>query len=155
MRTIIAKLKNHTVQRIDKYCSVHCIDDYCTAYREYCTVFRWILNSEEINIVQCIDTCQYCTVPIWILYSLRTAYREILYSVLMNRENPEHSALIQRSLLFENGPRQANKCLRTGANAKYKCKMRRFRSSCACAHYHLGLCSPFIYYVVSNDSVSG
>ena len=34
-------------------------------------------------------------------------------------------------------------------------KMDRFRSFCACAKYHLGLCSPFIHFVVSNDSVSG
>ena len=26
--------------------------------------------------------------------------------------------------------------------------MRRFRSSCACAKYHPGLCSPFIHYTV-------
>ena len=34
-------------------------------------------------------------------------------------------------------------------------KMRRFRSSYACIKYHLGLCSPFIHFVVSNDSVKG
>ena len=34
-------------------------------------------------------------------------------------------------------------------------KMRRTRSSCVCAKYHLGLCSPFIHSVVSIDSVSG
>ena len=36
-------------------------------------------------------------------------------------------------------------------------KMCRFRSSCACAKYHPGLCSPCIYSIdlVSNDSVSG
>ena len=34
-------------------------------------------------------------------------------------------------------------------------KMRRFRSSCACAKYHPGLWSPFIHSVVSNDSGSG
>ena len=33
-------------------------------------------------------------------------------------------------------------------------KMRRFISSCGCPMYHLGLCSPFIHSVVSNDSVS-
>ena len=31
----------------------------------------------------------------------------------------------------------------------------RFRSSCACAKYHLGLCSPFIISLVSSDYVSG
>ena len=31
-------------------------------------------------------------------------------------------------------------------------KMRRFRSSCAYAKYHPGLCSPFIHSVVSNDN---
>ena len=35
------------------------------------------------------------------------------------------------------------------------CKVSRFRSSCACVKYHLGLCSLLIYFVVSNDSVSG
>ena len=34
-------------------------------------------------------------------------------------------------------------------------KMRTFRSSCECAKYHPGLCSPFILSVVANDSVSG
>ena len=34
-------------------------------------------------------------------------------------------------------------------------KMRRFRSSCACAKYQPGLCSPFIHSIVSNVSVSG
>ena len=34
-------------------------------------------------------------------------------------------------------------------------RMCRFRSACACSKYHLGLCSPFIHSVVSNDSVSG
>ena len=34
-------------------------------------------------------------------------------------------------------------------------KMSRFRSPCACAKYHRGLCSPFIQSVVSNDSVCG
>ena len=34
-------------------------------------------------------------------------------------------------------------------------KMRRLRSSWACAKYHPGLCSPFVHAVVSNDSVSG
>ena len=33
--------------------------------------------------------------------------------------------------------------------------MCRLRSSCTCAKYHPGLCSPFILSVVSNDSVSG
>ena len=33
-------------------------------------------------------------------------------------------------------------------------KIRRFRS-CACASYHVGICSPVIHFVVSNDSVSG
>ena len=33
--------------------------------------------------------------------------------------------------------------------------MRKFRSPCACAKYHPGLCSPFIHFVVSNESVSG
>ena len=30
-------------------------------------------------------------------------------------------------------------------------KRRRFRSSCACAKYHMGLCSPFIHSVISSD----
>ena len=30
-----------------------------------------------------------------------------------------------------------------------------FASSCACVKYNPGLCSPFIHYVVSNDSASG
>ena len=30
-----------------------------------------------------------------------------------------------------------------------------FASSCACDKYNLGICSPFIHYVVSNDSASG
>ena len=34
------------------------------------------------------------------------------------------------------------------------CKMRRFRSSYACAKYHPGLCSPFIHSVVANDFAS-
>ena len=33
-------------------------------------------------------------------------------------------------------------------------KMCRFKSSCACAKHHPGLCSPCIQSVVSNDSVS-
>ena len=32
-------------------------------------------------------------------------------------------------------------------------KMRRFRSSWACARYHLGLCFPFMHSTVSHDSV--
>ena len=36
-----------------------------------------------------------------------------------------------------------------------KCKMRRFRSSCAFAKYHPGISSPFIHSVVSDDSDSG
>ena len=39
--------------------------------------------------------------------------------------------------------------------AKMMWKMCRFRSSCTCSKYHPGFCSPFIYSVVSNDSVSG
>ena len=39
------------------------------------------------------------------------------------------------------------KCLQT-------CVKFRFRSSCTCAKNNLGLCSPFIHSVVSNDSVS-
>ena len=34
-------------------------------------------------------------------------------------------------------------------------KMRRFRSSCACAKYHPGLCSQFFHSVVFTDSVAG
>ena len=34
-------------------------------------------------------------------------------------------------------------------------KMYRFRSSCACAKYHLGLCSAFIHFIISNCPVSG
>ena len=34
-------------------------------------------------------------------------------------------------------------------------KMNRFRSSCACAKYHLDLCFQFIHSIVSNDSVTG
>ena len=34
-------------------------------------------------------------------------------------------------------------------------KMYRFRSSCACAKHHPGLCCPFIHSVVSNNSVNG
>ena len=44
-----------------------------------------------------------------------------------------------RKGFLSNGPHQAKKC--------------RFRSSCTCAKYHLGLCSPFIHSVVSSDSV--
>ena len=33
-------------------------------------------------------------------------------------------------------------------------KMRRFRSSCACAKHHSGHCSPFIHSIVSNASIS-
>ena len=33
--------------------------------------------------------------------------------------------------------------------------MPGFKSSCPCAKYHPGLCSPFIHIVVSNNSVSG
>ena len=32
-------------------------------------------------------------------------------------------------------------------------QMHKFRSSCACAKYHPDLCSPFIHFVVSSDSV--
>ena len=37
------------------------------------------------------------------------------------------------------------------------CEMRKFRSFCACAKYHPGLCSPFIpgTYIISTDFVSG
>ena len=34
-------------------------------------------------------------------------------------------------------------------------KICRFISSCTCANYHTGFCSPFIHSLVSNDSVSG
>ena len=33
-------------------------------------------------------------------------------------------------------------------------KMCRFRSSCACAKYHPGLCTPFLHSVVSKNAVS-
>ena len=46
------------------------------------------------------------------------------------------------------GPHQAN---RRHSNRH---KMRTFRSSCASSMYRLGHCSPPIYFVVSNDSVS-
>ena len=45
-------------------------------------------------------------------------------------------------------PRQAKTCLQACA----KCA---FRSSCVCANFHPSLCSPFIYFVLSKDSVSG
>ena len=48
---------------------------------------------------------------------------------------------------------KGKKWLQTGAFLT--CKMHRFRSSCACAKYHPGLCSPFIHSVVSNESVNG
>ena len=35
------------------------------------------------------------------------------------------------------------------------CKMGRFKLSCAFAKYHPHHCSPFMHFVVSNDSVSG
>ena len=35
------------------------------------------------------------------------------------------------------------------------CKVRRFRSSCACVKYHPSLCTPVIHSVVFNDSVIG
>ena len=35
------------------------------------------------------------------------------------------------------------------------CKMRSFRSSCASAKYHPGLCYSFVNSVICNDSVSG
>ena len=47
------------------------------------------------------------------------------------------------------GPLQAQKCLQTFA------KMRRLRSSCACAKYHPSLFSLLLHSVVSNDCVSG
>ena len=34
-------------------------------------------------------------------------------------------------------------------------KMRGFRSSCACSKYNSGLCSLFIHYIVSIDSING
>ena len=33
--------------------------------------------------------------------------------------------------------------------------MRRFNSSCACAKYYPGICSPFIHSLVFNDLISG
>ena len=33
-------------------------------------------------------------------------------------------------------------------------KMCRFKSSCTCAKYYLGLCSPFIHSAVSSDTVN-
>ena len=47
------------------------------------------------------------------------------------------------------GPRQRKKM---HSNIR---KVRRFRSSCACAKYHPRLCAPLIHFVVSNASVSG
>ena len=38
---------------------------------------------------------------------------------------------------------------------KVPSNMRRFRSSCACAKYNPGLCSPLMHFAVCNDSVSG
>ena len=38
---------------------------------------------------------------------------------------------------------------------KKKHKTLSFRSSYTCTKYHPGFCSPFIHYVVSNDSISG
>ena len=35
------------------------------------------------------------------------------------------------------------------------CKRHVFRSSCACANYHLGICSPFIHSLVSHKSATG
>ena len=37
----------------------------------------------------------------------------------------------------------------------WACAICACRSSCACAKYHPGLCSPLIYSIVFNDSVSG
>ena len=34
-------------------------------------------------------------------------------------------------------------------------RMRIYRSSCACTYYHSDICSPFIYFIIFNDSVSG
>ena len=35
------------------------------------------------------------------------------------------------------------------------CEMCIFRSLCASSKYHLVFCSPFIHFIISNDSVSG
>ena len=51
--------------------------------------------------------------------------------------------------------RQGMSCsAREGLKVKKCLGTCRFRSSCACAKYHLGLCSPVIHSVVSDDSVS-
>ena len=52
------------------------------------------------------------------------------------------------SLISSYGPSQANMYLHTCA----KCA---FTSSCACAKYLFGLCSPLIHSIIPNDSVSG
>ena len=57
--------------------------------------------------------------------------------------------LLQNITSLLHGPRKAEQ---VPSNMR---KLRRFRSSCACAKYQPGLCSPFIHSIVSNDSVSG
>ena len=34
-------------------------------------------------------------------------------------------------------------------------KVYNFKLSCTCAKSHAGICSPFMHFIVSNDSVSG
>ena len=60
-------------------------------------------------------------------------------------EENTNTSLLQVSY----GPLQTKKCLRTCA------KLRKYRPYTPCAKYHLGVNSPFIHFVVSNDSVHG
>ena len=72
----------------------------------------------------------------------RATQDHILYSPKVNAPFMKRTASSEENA-FENAP-----------NVKML-RMRRFRSSCEIAKYHLGLCSPFIHSVVSNDSDSG
>ena len=48
-----------------------------------------------------------------------------------------------------------HRCYKSIAKRKTSLVMYRFRSSCACAKYHQGLCYSFSHFVVFNDFVSG
>ena len=92
----------------------------------------------------------------WFIKKQKLAYPTHT-NVLQSNTNPTSIHVLIDSRVDNRGsetfpvsyrPRQAKTCLRT-------CAEYAFRSSCACAKYHPGLCSPFIHSIVFNDFASG
>ena len=108
--------------------------------------WNWMLEYfSKYFLNTCQKRCRYslevfCEVLLMEKIFSRTKKKKILLFLGLKR----HLDIFILCLLV---PCQAKKCLQI-------CTKCRFRSSCACASYYPGLCSPFIHSVVSNDSVA-